>query len=84
MRKKFEYTTDESRNVIIAENPTLILIEEQNVTEGNFLVFVDSLSDLIPEPTPIEAQIAGLKDDNLILVDIMLTTYEDMLAKGTV
>lgn len=31
-----------------------------------------------------EEQIAQLKADNLILMDVLATMYEDMLAKGTV
>lgn len=38
---------------------------------------------VIPQKT-LEEQIAELKQDNLILMDVLATMYEDMLAKGTV
>jgi len=36
-----------------------------------------------PQPT-LEEQLAQLKSDNLILMDVLATMYEDMLEKGTV
>ena len=36
-----------------------------------------------PKPT-LEEQVAQLQQDNLILMDVLATMYEDMLAKGTV
>ena len=41
MRKVVEYSNLQERQNIIAENSHLILIEEQNITEGNFLIFSD-------------------------------------------
>lgn len=41
MRIKIQYSNLEERENIISENLTLFLIEEQNVSEGNFLVFSD-------------------------------------------
>ena len=38
---------------------------------------------VVPTPT-LEEQIESLKQDNLILMDVLATMYEDMLAKGTV
>ncbi|MGF6354085.1 hypothetical protein ABIE27_001995 [Paenibacillus sp. 4624] len=39
MIRKFQYVTDEERSQIIEGNSGLLLIEEQNITEGNFLIF---------------------------------------------
>lgn len=39
---KKEYHTIEERNSIVNEFSHLFLIEEQNITEGNFLIFSDS------------------------------------------
>lgn len=73
---KFEYTSDEQRTEILNNNKDKYLYEEQNITEGNFLIFSD-------EPR-LEDQIKQLKEDNLILMDVLATMYEGMLAKGTV
>lgn len=81
MLYKYQYQDTQEREGLISTHANLFLTEEQNITEGNFLVFSDVL---LGEPTPVEVQLAELKEDNLILIDIMLTTYEDMLAKGTV
>ena len=43
MLKKIQYTSDIERSNIITENASLILIEEQNIKEGNFLIFSDTL-----------------------------------------
>lgn len=73
---KIQYTNQTDRQTIIEANVDKILIEEQNITEGNFLIFSD---------TPrLEEQVVQLKEDNLILMDVLATMYEDMLAKGTV
>lgn len=36
---KFEYTSDSEKELIVKENPNLILVEVQNIFEGNFLIF---------------------------------------------
>jgi thiamine monophosphate synthase len=45
--KKVGYTTEAERMEIIQANKSLYLIEEQNITEGNFLIFSD-----VDETTP--------------------------------
>jgi hypothetical protein len=42
MDYKFEYKDTEERESIISEHSDLSLFEEQNITEGNFLIFVDT------------------------------------------
>lgn len=42
MNYKFEYKDEEERTNILNENSTLVLVEEQNIAEGNFLIFVDA------------------------------------------
>ena len=48
---KYQYSTQEERDLIISQNDDKILIEEQNITEGNFLLFsnVPRLEDRIEE-----------------------------------
>ncbi len=48
MLYKFEYKDLEERELIISQNKDKYLIEEQNLLEGNFLIFSDE------EPKPPE------------------------------
>lgn len=41
MLYKFEFENDEERIAIISENTSKILVEEQYIIEGNFLIFSD-------------------------------------------
>ena len=73
---------DESEVQTIIDTQTskgLVLVEIANISEGNFLGFDDRF---VEPKTPLDLQ--SLKDDNLILMDVLATMYEDMLAKGTV
>lgn len=73
---KVQYQDQTERQTIIDANSDKYLIEEQNITEGNFLIFSD---------TPrLEDEVQQLKQDNLILMDAIAQMYEDMLAKGMV
>jgi len=42
LQYKYEFKTDEERQLIIEQNKELYLIEVQNITEGNFLIFSDT------------------------------------------
>lgn len=44
MKYKFEFRDEESKSQLITEHSDKMLIEEQNITEGNFLIFEDSTS----------------------------------------
>lgn len=72
----FQYTDEVERSSILDANSDKFLIEEQNHVEGNFLIFSDI--------KPLEIELQNIKNDNLILMDVLATMYEDMLAKGTV
>lgn len=67
MTYKFQYTTDEEKTNIIKQNKEKILIEEQNITEGNFLIFSDV--------KPLENQISELQDNQLILMNAIADLY---------
>lgn len=73
---KIQYETALERDGIVAQNSDKYLLEEQNITEGNFLIFSDI-------PTT-DTQLMQIKEDNLILMDVLATMYEDMLMKGMV
>jgi hypothetical protein len=76
MNLKIQFNTPTERQSIIEAHPTLTLIEEQNVKEGNFLIFSDT--------EPIEIQMQELKSDNLALMDAFATLYEGLSAKGVI
>ena len=61
MNLKFQYTDQSDRQAKIDANSGKILIEEQNITEGNFLIFSDV--------KPLENQLQDLKNTvNMILL----------------
>lgn len=76
MRKKVQYIDVADKQRVLLDDKGLILIEEQNIIDGNFLIFADV--------KPLENQISELNISQLILMDVIATMYEDMLAKGTV
>lgn len=42
MKYTFEYKDNNERESILSANSNLVLVEEQNITLGNFLIFVDT------------------------------------------
>jgi DNA-binding sugar fermentation-stimulating protein len=42
MEYKYKYTTNEEREIILNDHIDLVLREEQNIKEGNFLIFIDT------------------------------------------
>lgn len=42
MISKYQYSNDTERTTILNSHKDKILIEEQNITEGNFLIFSDT------------------------------------------
>lgn len=71
--------------------PDIVIIditEHPEIKEGwDYDANADSFSEPIVQPveqTPtLEEQVAQLQGDNLILMDVLATMYEAMLAKGT-
>lgn len=76
MITKIQYNNLEERQQIIDANQDNFLIEEQNILDGNFLIFTDI--------KPVEYQLRDQADNQLVIMDVLATMYEDMLAKGTV
>ena len=46
MVKKIQYTDSASRELVITNNPGFYLVEEQNITEGDFLILSDEITKL--------------------------------------
>lgn len=64
---KIEYITNEDRQNILESNKDKYLVEEQNVIEGNFLIF-NSEKPLIEQITSLENE---LTMTNALLLDFM-------------
>ena len=69
-------------------------IFQENEIQSNFgevgQIMQENGAFITPEPIPftptltLEEQVESLKQDNLIMMDVLATMYEDMLAKVTV
>lgn len=69
MKYTCQYATQAERQSILDNNQDKFLIEEQNITEGNFLIFAD-------EPSiPIEERLRNIAD----AVDILLLKQEGII-----
>lgn len=74
MVTRIQYIDQKDRQNILENNKDKVLIQEDNIIEGNFLIFSD---------TPrIEEQITSIKNDNIILMDAIATLYETILGSG--
>lgn len=51
-----QYNTDTDRQNVLDANKDKFLIEEQNITEGNFLIFTDE-KPITQEITDLKAQL---------------------------
>ncbi len=76
MQYKHQYTDDDDKQSIIDANADKFLIEQQNLIDGNFLVFADSPLQP-PAPGPLEAENTALK---LALAELAETQEADKLA----
>jgi hypothetical protein len=63
MRHIFQYTSEEEKSALISLHSTKYLVEEQNITEGKFLVFTDEPPQSAPVYVTLpSAELAELKD----------------------
>lgn len=69
MTLKIEYQDEKDREAILEEYAHLYFIEDQNIYEGNFLVFTDV--------KPIEIEINELKQENIMNMIAMTEMYEN-------
>jgi hypothetical protein len=68
---KYQYTDDASRTALITANADKVLIEDDNITDGNFLIFSD-----ITEPTGV-ADLVTLIGQGVISLDgILIDSYK--------
>lgn len=67
MTTKVQYTDQADRQLKIDANANKILIEEQNLFDGNFLIFTDI--------KPLENQIADMQDNQLTIMEAIADLY---------
>ncbi|HHY27705.1 MAG TPA: hypothetical protein GX523_13370 [Desulfitobacterium dehalogenans] len=60
MIAKIQYISEQDRKNVIDSNPNKVLIEEQNILEGNFLIFSDV--------RPNEFILRDIKDNTDIII----------------
>lgn len=84
MEYKIQYNSKEDREKILSENPTKILVEEQNLFTGNFLVLADEPRKYVTVKNYPTEEIEQIKQDNLILMDALATIYEAIALGGAV
>lgn len=82
---RIEYTDSNSRDNIISQNADKILVEEQNITEGNFLIFSDiPLNEKVVYKDVSESEFEQLKLENEATKQALaeLTVYISMMNGG--
>ena len=79
MLTRFQYTDQADRQRLIYDHPGMLLISEENLFDGNFLTFTD-----IEPAATMDEQMAEVKENTIILMDVLGTMFEAMLEKGTV
>lgn len=62
---KIQYTDQASRQVVLDANKDKTLTEEDNITEGNFLIFTDI--------KPMETQVSELQAQNAQMLLALVT-----------
>ncbi|WP_297425776.1 hypothetical protein [Clostridium sp.] len=63
MEYKYEYKNQDERELIINNHSDLFLREEQNIAEGNFLIFVDSQTHIQDQITEdLNGRISDVSD----------------------
>lgn len=72
MKTIIQYTDQADRETKLQENQDKFLIEEQNIQDGNFLIFSDVKST--------DEQLKQLQQDTLILMDALTSAFEEILA----
>lgn len=61
MRKTIQFQSEDEKDSILAENKDLYLIEVMYITEGNFLVF----SDTLPESDIVYKDVSQVEFENI-------------------
>ncbi|MDM5350816.1 hypothetical protein QUF65_07970 [Lysinibacillus sphaericus] len=75
MRIRIQYKTPEDREQVMLAYSNMTLVEEQNLIEGNFLIFDDSIGMVVISPERLEAikklEISQADQDELIMTALL-------------
>lgn len=83
MEYKIQFESQQDRETIIAENSNKVLVEEQYLFEGNFLIFSDTPRPVTSIEKPVEnSDLQELQKQILVVMDALATMYEDMILGG--
>lgn len=61
MEYRYEYKTAEERAKVVSDNIGKVLVEEQNLSTGNFLVFADEPRQYVIKMEPIDIKVEKLE-----------------------
>lgn len=78
MITKLQYSDSSERQRIIDENSDKVLIEEQNIIDGNFLIFTDE-RPITEEVKQLKSKLQQAEADNLTSLKAIADLYEMML-----
>lgn len=80
MKQKFQYISQAERDSLIRQNANLFMVEEQNISEGNFLIFSDVPSEKTVVYTNVpEKDFAELQTENTTLKQQLEQTNKDLV-----
>ena len=75
MRIRIQYKKPEDREQVMLAYSNMTLVEEQNLIEGNFLIFDDSIGMVVISPERLEAikklEISQADQDELIMTALL-------------
>ena len=75
MNYRYQYQNSTDRQTILDSHKDKILIEDQNLLEGKFLIFSDV--------NPIENQVADLQKNQLTIMSAIADLYSSLPASTT-
>lgn len=83
MEWRYQYKSNSEKDELIEKNKSLYLIREENITEGNFIIFSDA-----PLPEPVvymnvpEAEFKALKESDVQNKEAIAALYEMQIGAG--
>jgi hypothetical protein len=71
MNYKYEYADETSRTALLEANSDKVLIEEDNISDGNFLIFSD-----VTEPTGVADLVTLISQGVISLDGVLIDNYK--------
>lgn len=75
MKYKYQYKDNTERQSVLDSHKGKYLVEEQNITDGNFLIFSDI--------KPTEDKFKDLQDNQLIVMNAIADLYSSLNTSNT-